>query len=186
MTVTAEYPLAKSLNALRELIAESACWQALVKDQQAPWARIKTLADADPDNRVAALKRIIGDTLYEDERFREALQAPFILVRHEQGATYLRESPDVFRKQHLLRMVIELPVPREYAKYDVEAIWNATIDFMNKVGRIMHEMQTVNIAGTADRLQMELVTMGPIGAVEPASSNGEWVRTVEFMIQTKC
>lgn len=181
--LTAEHGLSIPLAITRELIADSACWQAICTSPDSTWSAIKAAADAGGLNRNLALSRIVADTVYEDEEFQEANLPPWVLLRHGTDSQEVWSSTSSFETEASIQMTIELTTPEHYRGYSAESIWNATTHFQNCVGRILSDMKAVVIAKTAGRLPIEAITRGVIGAYPPAEFNGRWVRTAEFYLR---
>ena len=181
-------PLSRPLELLRNLIADSPTWQALVADPEALWEDILDAADdlrdtPDSEARDAALARILGDSIYEDANYNEATSTPFIWIRFLPEGGLLQSSNSTWHGEVSLLMEIHLEVPADYRAYTREAIWNGTIDFQNKISAIIEDMQTANVqAADADRLNPFDVQLGPTGMFDVRENNNRWERKWELAI----
>lgn len=181
---TAESILAMALENLRQHIADSRHWQAICKNPDDTYPEIKLIVAADGTiDRSAALAAIVGDTVYEDEDYTAATKPPFVLIRTLPDVERRQTTPSTWHGPILFLMEFHLEVPSSYCEFTREALNNATIDFQNKVGKILEDMQEVARKSVANRLVPINFSIGPMGML-PLDENGErWERMAEITVQ---
>lgn len=174
-TVTAEYGTALVLLYLREQLADSSMWKALVETPTATWSSAKTLADAGTSSRPNALDAIRID------RVTSAASATSAdaIIRALNSTDIERMSLNDWDVSGLLLLVIDLPIPSAYQGPDKIGV--ATIDFFNKIGRIQDEL--MSLSQTAERLTISQIGRGPSGQLNDDDNNAIAVRGIELLVR---
>jgi hypothetical protein len=180
--VTAQHSFGLSLWYLRELLADSELWQALVRTPDATYDQLLDTIAISPSvlDRPAALKAIaVGMFPTDQDNCDNVMPVPRMLIRYDTDGVFTRES-GTWRRNQTILLLIETPVPVHWRMADVEAFSSQEIDGQDKVGRILTDCNSVIKALTAERLQVESWTFGPTGLVAPEDAGGEWLRSAEI------
>lgn len=182
---TAESILALTLEHLRQHIADSLHWQAIVKNPTKTYPEIKLIvaAASGPIDRNAALDAIVGDTVYEDRDYEAATKPPFVLIRTLPEVEVRQTTPSTWHGPTTFLMEFHLDVPASYRAFTREGLNNATIDFQNKIGKIMEDMQEVARKTVASRLVPINFAVGPMGMLPLDENQNRWERMAEIIVQ---
>lgn len=177
----ATHSFGTSLSALRELIADSDLWQAMVLQPEATYTELVATIDDTPErlDRAKALAAIVVGMFPTDEEGCDSVMpVPRILLRYDTDGQFTRESGTWTRDQTVL-VLFETKVPSQWQERTAESFTAQEIDGQNKIGRILTDCNTVILSGIADRLQVETWTFGAHGLIAPEEADGEWLRTCE-------
>lgn len=184
MTIEAEQETAQMLLYLREQIADSALWRALVALPRATWADVKakaTLDDASRPNALAAIefdrKDLKGDA---QKGPAENSEVPICFLRPWDEWVQEFAATATWDVTGLILMTFEIPVPTSYRA----TIQLATVDFWNKMDRIIKEiMEQDYVAERVNRPIIRRVILP--GEIDPIANNGRHVRTAAYSVQAK-
>ena len=168
---------------LREQIADSETWKALVELPRSPWSDVKTLADAATADRDEALDAIYFDRI-DDAGLGQAEneETPFCFIRPWDEWVQSWAATSSWDITGMLLMTFEIPVPTSYR----DSIKVATIDFWNKIDTIIQEIQQVGANMTAERLGNPRISRVVLpGEIDPRENNGRRVRRAAFSVETQ-
>lgn len=167
-TIDADEEWAIAYLSLRALIADSDCWRALVADPTGIWSDIKTAANAGPSNEAAALAAV------QIERFSSessSMTTPNCLIRQSSEAVANQLGVNLYDIRGSFIVEFSLEVPTEYGS----SVALATIDFANKISRIIRECQGTTTSERFIAGGIELIEAN--GQIDPADVNGKKVRS---------
>lgn len=188
--ITPIYAYAKPPHFLREMLAASTMWQAMVYDPEATCAELVALIAGSPGVLSEDFARdsiVLGIIPTDTDGYSLVPQVPKALIRYLTDGVKTRTTTSSFDSNLLLMLLIEYKVPPEYRQRNAEAMSNAEIDGLDKIGRIVDQLKTAVLSGAADMLQIESFTFGPHGLIAPEEGeneeDGEWIRTAEIQIR---
>lgn len=173
LTLAAEEDLALSLLFLREGVADSSCFRALVHLQDAEWATVKDLADADTADRDKALEAIYFDRIDGEGEFDGTVKC---MLRPLNDGDMVHVAPGQFDVSGIFFMRFEFPIPKAYEPCPELAV----IDFLNKARRCVREIRSQPFA--AERLWIQRIAQGPMGQLDPTEANNKQVRCSDYMV----
>ena len=182
--VAAQHSFGLSLWYLRELLADSELWQALVRTPGATYAELLDTIAITPSvlDREQALAAIaVGMFPTDDEDCDTVMPLPRILVRYQTDGVMTRET-GVWNRNQTILVLIETPIPLRWQRRDMESFSSQEIDGQDKIGKLITDCNAVIAAGTGERLQVESWTFGPHGLVAPEETGGEWIRSCELHV----
>jgi hypothetical protein len=181
LSITAEEETALVLLRLREQIADSALWRALVALPLSTWSDVKAKATTDDASRTNALAAIYLD--YIDERgYGEAkgIEKPFCIIRAWSDHKSELVATATWDITGLYYWSIEIPIPTAYRN----SVNLATIDFWNKVDRIKREFRIAGQSESGNRIyQPEIHMVSMPGEIQEDKNSGRRTRTAEFAIR---
>ena len=189
-SITPIYAYAKPPHFLREMLADSTMWQAMVHSPEATCADLVAMIAATPGVLSEATAResiVLGIIPTDAEGYSLIPQVPKALIRYLSDGVKTRTTTSSYESNMLLMLLIEYRVPHVYRLREAVAMSNAEIDGLDKIGRIVEQLKTSVLSGAADMLQIESFTFGPHGLIAPEEGeneqDGEWIRTAEIQIR---
>ena len=177
--------LATSFELMRDLLASSQYWQMSCLMPGATFEAVKAAVDANRANATtlaAAKVRIVGDLMPEEMIGDDEgcmLVPPRSLLRYQQDASIERTTTSGTNRTDGIVFSIELPVPEQYCRRDPELLTSGYMDHLNKIGKIIEDMQASVIAGGS--IQIDRWQRVEMGMIQPEEIGGQWVRFSEHI-----
>lgn len=186
MAAVAEFALAQRFSTMRDLLASSTYWQAIVADPLASYPDIKTAVGAGGLSQANAYAAIAGDTLLDDEiENDDKLNPPRIIYRYMSDAVQERNTFTTHSTTGQISILIEIPVATEFQGLTRAMVWGGAVDFFSKVGAMVDQWKTA-ITSTATSSSYPTInswTLGPIGLIDPDDTNGVYLRQLELFAE---
>lgn len=172
-TITASEEFGSAYLAIRETLADSSCWRAIVEDPTGKWSDIQTLADLGTSSRTDALAAIV---LERRENEGESIVTPSAIIRMIPPNVANADGPDSWTITGAFEVKFDLQVPDDYVAHNDLG----TVDFVEKISRIWREMRQVD-KSNGGRLFTETASMSIVpGQYNPDDNAGIFARTAEF------
>jgi hypothetical protein len=170
---------------MRDLLASSQYWQMICLMPGATFEAVKAAVDANSANATtlaAAKVRIVGDLMPEemigDDEDGCFLEPPRALMRYQQDSSITRTTTSGTNRSDGIVFSLELPVPEQYRSREPELITSGYVDFLNKAGKVIEDMQASVINGG---IQIETWQRVGKGLTPPEQIGGQWVRWIEHI-----
>lgn len=186
-TVTAEHGTALSLLYLREMIADSSMWKALVAQPLAMWSDAKDLADEDTSDRDDALAAILFDRVAEgSDDFAAGEEPARCIIRPWDEWVSEFAATSSWDVSGLFLMSFEIPEPLEFRGEVQDKIGAATIDNWNKLERIVEEIQTQATSPDSPGERLVSVEIRRVilpGLIDPRENKERYIRTASYALR---
>lgn len=181
-TIQASKSLSSTLVHLREQIADSATWRALVALPLSTWADVADKADVDDASRPNALAAIHVGRFIGNQPGAGSEVARICLRAFDEMSTDWT-SYDSWDVQADVYMNVQIPIPTDYRSDSRVGL--AEIDFLNKIGNILQEVKLAG-DGVGDRIaQPEFQQLNLPGEILPDHNAARRIRRYVFAVRTR-
>lgn len=160
---------------LRELIADSTYWQALVADPDATMAELTAIVTAETASRAAALAQIDIERIDDEE---ESIDYPSCIIRYATGDEIAnRYGPGAYTVSGGFFIEFLTLIPEVYR--DLPSL--AAIDSCEKFDAI--EAELLSPSTLSERLVIDGLQLVRQGALHDEDVNGAMVRVAEYLVR---
>lgn len=186
ITIAAAKETALQLLYLREQIADSATWQALVALPDAHWNEIVTKVAAGDASRTDALAAVLIDRWTAAELNQDrGSEVPQILLRPFDESDVSWGNHDSWDVSGMFLLLLHLPIPTDFRDETADAIAAACVDFWNKADAILADILESGKMVPERVAHPRISRIVLPGEINPAENNGRRVRQAGYAISVR-